>query len=158
MKNLSILSFFYGFFDSKYKKNKKELNEIVLIEPTKLIISSELKIDNVLNLNWLFSKRLNLILTKNNLYLGENIIDKESASDAGITYFSSYFGLIKYQVLQFRYKNNLYLLGTSMKPNWMNFFNKVSEKKVDRKKNFYIAFTLIIAILSIIYSISKSLL
>lgn len=152
-----MLVFLYGLFDSEFRKNLKNINENILIEPAKLIITSKLNLKNILNLNWLFSKRLNLILTSDILYLGKSIICLDDVKEVKITYYSSFLGLIKYQVLQFVYENNLYLLGTSMTPEWNLFFKTVYEKRVNRKKNFYIYFIMLISLLLVIYSISKSL-
>lgn len=157
MTTSSIIRPFYGFFDSFYSKNKKILKGIILIEPTKLIITSSLKTDNHLNQNWLFSKRLNLILTENKLYLGNIVIDRSEISGPEITYYSSYFGLIKYQVFQFRFNNKIFLLGTGTRPRWRKFFKVDNVDKVVKNNNYILLLISIVALAMIIYSIFNSL-
>lgn len=156
MSSSSILKPFYAFFDPFFVKNKKRLKEILLIEPTKLIITPTLKTNNLLNLNWLFSKRLNLILTKNKLHLGEIIIDKDAISDPELVYYSSYFGLLKYQILKFRFNNKIFLLGTGMNPKWRTILKIENETKIENKNNIILLLISVFAICMVGYSIYKS--
>lgn len=135
---------------SRFKQNFPN-EDVVSIEPSKIIMSKK-KISGVdiLNLNWLLSKRTNIILTENFIAFGNTIIEREYISEQEITKFKTFFGLIKYQTIRFNFQDSYYYAGMNWTPKWQQALSANSDIKEVKKSQIW-TIVLIISLLLLMF-------
>jgi len=133
---MQLINVLYGTKRVCKKFDKRNPNErIIVAEPSKVIISKN-RNNNMLELNWLLSKRSNAILTNNLICFGKNKINKNAIKNVKITYFKRFFNLLSYQVICFDYNNLHYYIGMGFSPKSKNSLPVNSTEKINRKITF----------------------
>jgi len=152
---MKLMNFIYNTKKACKKFVKKNPEQrIIIAEPSKIIVSKNNKHNNLLEMNWLTSKRTNVILTDSLICFGENNIDINAIKNLKITYFKSFFNLLSYQVVCFDYKNLHYYFGLTFSPKWEDSLSVNSIEKINRKITFLHIF-FVGAMLYFLISITK---
>jgi hypothetical protein len=81
---------------NKFKKDFDE-NNIVLIEPTKLLITKNFT-NEPQKLNWILSTRTVTILTDRSIFFNKKKLDINEIKEVKIFLYKTFLGLVSYQV------------------------------------------------------------
>lgn len=140
-----ITYIFYGTYKIKRNFLKKSPNiNLDFVFPAK-IVKSQFNIANHNKLNWIFSKRSNLIKTENFIQYENEVITLKELSKVEIINVATWFGLINYNILKFKHNKSYIYIGCQSDDLQKYFLNA---KYSTFKNNNYI-FVIVLIIINI---------
>lgn len=144
------MRFFYRSSEAEKKvKTKFPAERILSVEPSKVIVIKSCK-DKILDLNWLFSKRLNVVLTNDSVHIGNASLDRSLIKEPHIFHLSTFFGAIKYQVVRFNIEDEFYYLGMDHSKQWNKISDSVKIENYNNKSSINWVFFLLAILLFLI--------
>jgi hypothetical protein len=108
--------------------NKNFPEEILLVEPTKVLTTSYFK-NKPQKLNWLSSNRTVTVLTEKSIFFNNKKIDITKIKDTKLFLYKTFLGLISYQVFCFLYEDKFYYLGMNSHTEWLDLSTEVYPAK-----------------------------
>lgn len=146
---MGVLSFIY--------RTNQAINscqeEVLFAEPSKVIFSNK-DTDNVKSLNWTFSKRVNFLVSSENLYVGKMVIQRKSIEKVSHYEFIANIMPIKYVVLKIHLNDDKFLyVGCNKNTDLLEELSAIPFSIQQKNRAFYFLWAAIVVML--IYYFTK---
>ena len=144
---MKIMNWFYRTNKHVEKFNKSFSEEILLVEPTKVLTSKDFH-ENPQTMNWFLSNRTVTILTDKSIFFNKKKIDLTSLKNTKLFLYKTFLGFISYQVFCFQYDNQFYYLGMNSANKWQDI---VSEVYPVKKTNYTSTILILLVVAVLLY-------
>lgn len=135
------------------KFNKDFSEEIVLVEPTKVLTSLDFN-KNPKKLNWLLSNRTVTILTDKSIFFNKKKMDITQLKNTKLFLYKTFMGFVSYQVFCFNYKNKFYYLGMNSNNKWLNLTGEIYHVK---KRNNASTILVLLVVVVLLFCLGKQI-
>ena len=121
--------------------------EVLVAEPAKVIFSA-INSAQVKSLNWTFSKRVNFLVSSENLYVGKTVIQRKSIEKVSYYEFIANFAPLKYLVLKIHLKDNTFLyVGCNKNTNLLEELSAIPLSIQHNNRAFYFLWAAVVVML-----------